>query len=187
MIEEWKDIKGYEGLYQVSNLGRIKSLSRNNTKGKILKLTKDKRGYYFVTLSKNNVVEKVMIHRVVAKIFLLNTENKSQVNHIDGNKTNNCVENLEWCTPKENIRHAWDNGLCRMTINHINSAKKIGKINGSLGKKKINQYDGNNNFIKQWGSIIEASNFYSIDRGNITKCCKGNRKKVGGFIWKYAE
>ena len=120
-IEEiWKDIKGYEGYYQVSNLGRIKSLDRmkNNQyneyfmSGRILKssIIKDK-GYCRVSLNNGKGRKSKRVHRLVAEAFIPNLENKPEVNHIDGNKLNNCADNLEWCTNKENIEHSIKTGL----------------------------------------------------------------------------
>lgn len=101
MKEVWKDIEGYEGLYQISNLGRVKRVAT----GKVLKGGKDKDGYLMVKLYKNNIRSNKKIHRLVAEAFIPNPENKPQVNHADENKTNNSLDNLEWMTAKENINH----------------------------------------------------------------------------------
>lgn len=101
MIEEWKDVKDYEGLYQVSNLGRVKGLK----KGKILKQHDNGKGYMQVGLYKNNKGKPYYVHRLVAKAFIPNTENKPEVNHKDKDRANNCVDNLEWVTSKENEQH----------------------------------------------------------------------------------
>jgi hypothetical protein len=119
MEEIWKDIQGYEGLYQVSNLGRVKSLPRrivdrkNNRffKGRVLKSYLDKDGYPTTIMSNKNKKRVIHVHRLVAETFIPNPENKGTVNHIDGNKQNNRVGNLEWCTQLENIRHAFSMGL----------------------------------------------------------------------------
>lgn len=110
LSEVWKDIKGYEGLYQISNLGRVKSLKRfntnnANTKDRILKPSLDRKGYLHVVLCKNNKRYNKTLHRLVAEAFIENPENKPQVNHIDEDKTNNRVSNLEWMTNKENRNH----------------------------------------------------------------------------------
>lgn len=107
MKEIWKDIKGYEKLYQVSNLGnvrRIKFINNRTQKDKIkmLKLIKDKKGYLKINLWKNNKSKMFLVHRIVAETFILNPNNLPQVNHKDENKSNNCVENLEWCSQKYN-------------------------------------------------------------------------------------
>lgn len=120
---QWKDIIGYEGLYQVSNTGLVKSLSRAvksvhsnkwyTKQDRILKpeITLKGLGYYRVQLCKDCIINKIPVHRIVAMTFILNPENKPQVNHIDGNKLNNHVENLEWATASENVQHAFDTGL----------------------------------------------------------------------------
>lgn len=114
--EIWKPIIGYEGYYEVSNLGRVRRIKRGRGTqvGRLLKGWLDYDGYWGVLLTKNNKSMCYSIHRLVAKAFLPNPENKTQVNHIDGDKQNNSVTNLEWCTPKENIQHAWRTGLSIM-------------------------------------------------------------------------
>jgi hypothetical protein len=110
--EEWRDIKGYEGKYQVSNLGNVKSLQYKRLgKERILIPYISNRGYYTVALSMNSKKAVRTIHRLVAETFVENIEDLPMVNHIDGNKKNNRADNLEWCTQKHNIRHAWENGL----------------------------------------------------------------------------
>ena len=109
--EIWKWIFGYEGLYQVSNFGRVKSFNGRWGSVQILKPVLQKNGYLTVSLCKNGKLKTVKIHRLVAETFLTNSDNLPEVNHKDGNKLNNCVENLEWCTGKENVQHALENGL----------------------------------------------------------------------------
>ena len=128
-IEEWKDVEGYEGYYQASNLGRIKSISRkryNKNGGKpgvlkerILKQTKNGDGYYCVKLYKNGKSKSIKIHRIIADTFINNLKNDPEVNHKDGVKTNNKTSNLEWVTSKENVNHAYEMGLnpCMRDIN----------------------------------------------------------------------
>lgn len=172
MQEIWKDIKGYEGLYQVSNLGRVKSLPRNTKNqyknGIIKKNIILKNGYYFINLY-NNGSKLFTIHKLVAQAFIPNLKNKPCINHIDGNKQNNCVDNLEWCTYSENELHAFNKNLKKPPC------------------KKINQYDLQGNFIKTWNSIKEANKFYKTS--HISECCNDNSKRsvAKGFLWKYAD
>lgn len=121
---------------------------------------------------------------MVAKAFISNPENKPYVNHIDGNKQNNKVDNLEWCTPSENNSHAFRIGLKVITEKQRKQSSINGKVNCS---KKVIQYDLNNNFIKEWESLSGASNKLKLNRGNIGTCCRRNKGTVGGYIWKFKE
>ncbi len=190
MKEKWKDIKGYEGLYQVSNLGRVKSLDRyivnkNNKQqyynGKILK-GNIRKGYLKLTLSKDNSQKTVPIHILVAKAFIPNPENKPEVNHIDGEKTNNCVSNLEWATRSENELHAYKNGLAKPSLKQKEAVAKYAKENYS---KKVLQYDLNGNFIKEWNSMHDVWRELGIRPSYICRCCKGLRNHTYGYVWKY--
>lgn len=123
MQEIWKDIKGYEGLYQVSNLGRVKSLTRKvktfngvrTSKGQLLKPLKTNRGYYRVDLRQNQTNKYVAIHRLVAEAFVPNPNNYHIVNHKDSNQTNNNADNLEWCTQSYNVKYAYKCGNAKPT------------------------------------------------------------------------
>lgn len=117
-METWKDIEGYEGLYQVSDAGRVRSLDRITTgkrdrriSGKILHQWENTFGYYMISLCKDGTPKTERVHRLVAKAFLVPITGKEVINHKDGNPKNNSVENLEWCTQAENIQHAYDTGL----------------------------------------------------------------------------
>ena len=166
--EVWKDIDGYEGLYQVSNLGRVKSLKNK----KILKYSKNYKGYCQINLYKNGKRKKYCIHRLVALGYVNNILNKEQVNHIDGNKENNCVYNLEWVTCSENNKHAY----------------KIG-LNKSHTERKVNQYDKEGNFIKTWESIRDflRKNNLSLKSSTISRCCKHKIKSAYGYKWEYFD
>lgn len=125
MQEIWKDVKEYEGLYQVSNYGRVKSISYFNhankksyPRNKILKPLKNEKGYLRIDLAKNGKSKKVRIHRLVAQTFISNPNNYQEVNHIDGNKQNNRVDNLEWCTHSYNMKHAVKLGLVIPPTSH---------------------------------------------------------------------
>lgn len=117
-LEEWRDIVNYEGIYQISSLGNLRSLDRldaagHKLKGKEMSLVVKTTGYVGVTLCKNGKKTNKRVHRLVAEAFIENKENKTQVNHLDGNKTNNNVSNLVWSTPSENTIHAYKNGLAK--------------------------------------------------------------------------
>lgn len=179
MTEVWKDIAEYEGLYQVSNQGRVKSLMlicRVVTKPRelILKQCADRGGYMKVGLVKNGKRTTKPVHRLVAEAFIPNPDNKPEINHIDGNKKNNSVDNLEFCTRLENIRHAWSTGL-----------KSREQYQNSCGSKPVAQYDKNMNLVKIWPSASEAKRAGFSD-SLICLCCKGKRKTHKGYIWKYA-
>lgn len=180
MEEIWKDIKEYEGLYQVSNLGRVRSLDRIiNTEqgkrkilGKIRKTRKDSRRFYLlVDLSKNNKTKTFLVHRLVALSFINNPNNLPQINHKDENKENNFIKNLEWCDLSYNQNYG---SLPQRRKTFI---KKAHKINS---KKIISLEDG-----KIFNSIQEAGKFFNIESSNIGRVCKGERKTAGGKTFKY--
>ena len=161
MATRWKTIKGFEG-YMISTDGQVKNIKT----GKILKGFKNKKGYLQVPFYKNGKRIQPYIHKLVAEAFIDNPENKTQVNHIDGNKTNNNVNNLEWCNNRENQIHAIKNHL----------RKNI---------KAVYQYNKDNTFIKKWESSAEVMRVLGIDRGHINACCNGKRKTAGGYIWSF--
>lgn len=170
MEEIWRDIKGYESIYKISNLGKVLSIKRHGTKGGILKPADNGNGYLIVGLCKNKNEKTFKIHRLVAETFIPNPKGYKCVNHIkEFEKTNNCVSNLEWCTNKYNTNY----GTCRERSENNH-------------KKEVFQYDKNLNLIKKWNCIkdCEIENF---DTSSITKCCKNKRKTHKGFIWKYHE
>lgn len=159
-MEVWKDIKDFEGLYMISDLGNVKSFYRN----KLLKLKKDKDGYSHINLYKNKKQYTLKVHRLVAQAFIPNVNNYKEINHKDENKANNVVDNLEWCTRKYNN-------------NYNNKNQSI--------SKRFNQYDLDGNFIATYNSTMEATRKLGISR-NISSCCLGKLKSCGGYIWRYA-
>lgn len=166
MEEIWKDIKGYDGKYQISNYGNVKSLNYRCTgKEQLLKPSLHTNGYLFVRLCKP--LKMYLIHRLVAEAFIPNPDDLPQVNHKDEDKTNNHVVNLEWCTQSYNINYGSRN-------------ERISKSHS----KKVYQYTLNGEFVKEWKSTKECGR-NGFNQGNIVSCCKGKIKHSHGFIWKY--
>ena len=179
MKEIWKDVKNYENKYQVSNLGRVKSKERyfkNHSKSqkvceKILtqhkQYGKQNNEYMIVNFSIKHKTISKYVHRLVAEAFLEDYNEKLDVNHKDGNRSNNNVNNLEMMTRSENQLHAYN----------ILKRKRAGKV--------ILQYDLDNNFIKEYASACEANRQTHICRSCINDCCNGKLKTAGGYKWKY--
>ena len=176
MQEIWKDVPGYEGLYHVSNLGRVKALYYKCKKcknwnikknPKIIRCAKDKHGYYFVRLYNGEKQNRYSVHRLVAMVFLPNPLNLSEVNHKDENPVNNLVDNLEWCSHKYNM----------------NYGTKVKRQKEKVSKP-VCQYTLNEVFIKEYPSRKEASIETGTDVTGICQCIKGKLKTSGGFIWK---
>ena len=169
-MEIWKDVIGYEGFYQVSNKGRVKSLPvKSRTKrfdGKVLRQFPNKYGYMMVSLSRKSH----HVHRIVAAAFIENPNNYPQINHKDENKANNNVSNLEWCTSAYNNNYGTRN-------------ERISKNEG----RRIIQYDLQGNEIKRWDSIAQASRYYGVAITTICGCCAGRQRTSCGFIWRYAD
>lgn len=184
--EMWVDIEGYENKYQISNYGRVKSLYFINGRTKkyrekILSFGYNLQGYRFVRLSKNGKSSKnLYIHKLVARHFLQNPNNYIVVNHINGIKIDNRVENLEWCTQKHNIQQSFKNGQQKPTWEG-----KTGIENPN--SKKVRQYDLEDNFIKQWDCLRDVQRELKIFAISISRCCKGNQETAGGYKWRYAN
>ena len=183
-IEIWKDVKGYEGLYQVSNLGRVKSYDKkviqkhywsgemviHTYKGRMMALQTQNNGYIIANLTKNKRQRKHLVHRLVATAFLQKEVGKDYINHLDNNPANNRVDNLEWCTQSENIKYAYNNKT---------------KIPPHM--KRIYQIDSDGNIVNEFYSMKEAERQTDIKSANISKCCREIRNYAGGYKWKYAE
>lgn len=183
MKEIWKDIKGYEGLYQVSNMGRVKSLKRISLDGrrieeKILKYKRAGRGQYqCVRLYKNNTSKYKTIHRLVAEAFVPNPNNLPQVNHKDENSKNNIYSNLEWCTGKYNVNYGTRNLRMKEKTNYKLLTEKL--------KKKVLKYDLNYNLVDFYESMTEAAKKNNVSIGNISSCCNKKYKSVGNYIYRF--
>lgn len=178
MEEIWKDIKDFEGLYQISNFGNVRSVDRcvyksgwikTNIAGTNLKQITDKDGYKRVKLSNKNYRKMPFVHRLVAQAFIPNPNNLPQVNHINEIKSDNCVYNLEWCNAKYNVNYGTRNTRLR--------SKAV--------CKKIAQIDLDGNTFKVWRSACEAAKTLKIVRSHILEVAKGRRKTAYGCKWKY--
>ena len=160
MKEIWKSIKGYEGLYEVSNFGKIKSLKKKI----ILKQFKNTNGYFQVELWKNKKGKQFLVHKLVAESFILNINNFPFINHIDENKENNCANNLEWCTAKYNCNYGTRNLRLSIPVICI----------------ELN---------KTYNSIKEASKDLNIQQAHISGCCAKRKHYItaGGYHWRYVK
>lgn len=196
--ETWKEIEDLGGYYFISNLGNIKSINRELMvknkwgniskrfiKGKTIK-SRLTNGYLGVGISLLGVRNDFFVHRLVASVFIPNPENKPMVNHINGIKTDNRVENLEWVTALENTQHAIVN---KLIPENISNKQRIALLNGNTQKRKpILQYTKDGDFIKEWEYINQASKDLNISQSHISLCCKRETpSKKQEFIWKYKE
>ncbi|WP_051174508.1 NUMOD4 domain-containing protein [Ligilactobacillus saerimneri] len=172
MSEIWKDIKDYEGLYQVSTLGRIRSKRRRGTKGGIIRSTLDKKNtnYYKIRLCKNGHFQAFFIHRLVAQTFIPNPKQYPQVNHKDENRHNNYVENLEWCTNQYNANY----GNCKWK----------GSISRRKGLKWVCQYSMDGKKIGKYKTLTDAARAVNGFPSNISKAIHGEINTAYGFKWK---
>ena len=170
-METWKAIDCYEGLYEVSDLGRIKSLKYG--KEKILKL-RNNNGYLMVCLYKDGNAKQLYVHRIVAEAFIPNPQGLETVNHKDEDKTNNVASNLEWMSIRDNLNYGTHNK--RMTETQINDKNK---------SKAVQMFDRQGNLLAIFPSTREAWRVTGIASPHISTCCKGKLKSAGGYVWKY--
>lgn len=189
--ELWKDVVGYEGRYQVSNMGRVKSLERKvwNGRGygtvseKILKPRKNKYGYLDVLLHRDGKAKRYRVNRLVASAFIPNPQGLPEVNHINEDKTDNSLENLAWVTHKENINHGTRTERQAEKLR----GKKQTEEHVRKRSKPIMAIDKISGLIVEFSSSMEAERVLGINHSNITQCCKGRYKTVGGFQWFYSS
>ena len=179
-MEIWKNIKDLEGLYQVSNLGRVKSLCRQLVDGRVWKerimQTPISSGYPSVSLRINNSYIKERVHRLVGQAFVEGYKKGLVINHIDGNKLNNEASNLEWCTFSENLKHAHKTGLNK-------APSKMHQAN----QKKTVQLNLNNELIKIYDSAKDAAKEVNCPIQNITRVCRGDKNTARGYKWVYLK
>lgn len=173
MKEVWKDIEGYEGLYQVSNMGNVRG------KNGVLK-PHNSKGYLQIILSLNGEISHYYIHKIVAKAFLPNPDNKQEVDHIDTNTLNNVVSNLKWVTRKENMN------------NPLTRKKQSTRLKGKIGhntpaSKIIAQLDKNGKLLKVWLCAMDAVRQEGYTQEHISSCCKGTLKTHKGYKWQYID
>ena len=185
MEEIWIPIIGYEESYQISNYGNVKSLAKTWFVGRkrtsyiskpdsIIYKRTDKDGYRFVSLRKDLKTKYFKIHRLVAIHFIENPDNKKEVNHIDCDKSNNFILNLEWCTSLENTKHAKINNLIKSGID-------------CSWISPVSQYSLDGILIKNWNFIKQAADSLNLNKDCISSACSGVQKTSGGFIWKYRK
>ena len=174
MYETWKEIPGFEGLYEISNLGRIKSFRKSKKSGfkdeYFLKRCLANNGYYQVTLYGNRERKKFQVHRLVASCFIPNPDNLPQINHKDENPLNNCADNLEWCTAAYN--------------NSYGTARLRGMITKG---KMVDQFLPSGQFIARYICSSIAEKITGTPKQSIRECCRGEAESAHGFIWHYAE
>jgi len=180
-MEIWKDIEGYKGFYQVSSLGRIKSLAREkilyhggiyNTKEEMLTLCLTKKGYLRTYLYQNGKRETFSVHRLVLKTFVDNPFSKPEVNHKNGKKDDNRLENLEWATSSENVKHSFKE-----------LGKKFPKGKDNKKSREIMQVSVDGFLLNVFSSRREAAMETKSSHGNISSCISGRRNKAGGYLW----
>ena len=181
MKEIWKPVVGYEGFYEVSNIGRVRSLARivecndgrkRKIKTRILRQPCAPSGYYMVTLHKNGKQKSGLVHRLVCEAFIPNPLGKGEVNHKDENSKNNNAPNLEWVTSKENINYGTRTERARETTT---------KLQG----KAVQQFSKDGKLVAEYESISIAYRATGAFISNIVKCARGEYKTAGSFIWKY--
>ena len=187
MEEIWKDILGYEGIYQVSNLGRIRSVDRVVLyssgkkvfmRGNNLKLRYNNSGYLYVVLSKNQTKSFFLVHRLVANAFISNISNKSEIDHINAVRDDNRVCNLRWVTKIENRNNIH-------TKIENKEANKLANRSVGLLEKKVVQMDLEETTIRVFNSLHSIEKELGYSRANIARCCKGEKKTCYGFKWKF--
>lgn len=181
-MEQWRHIPGYNGKYEVSTLGRVRSFALSSRASVeypyILKPKMSEHGYCSVCLYKNGKREYHMIHRLVATAFIPNVSKNPEVNHKDGDKSNNEVSNLEWVTSSENMKHSFAAGL------HVPSEHQK-QVVSKICAQPVIATDRNGENEKRYESATVASRETGVDTSHIIKCCKGKAKTAGGYKWRY--
>ena len=183
-VRQWTSVSGYEGLYEVSNFGEIRSIFRYK---KLLKPSANAKGYLSVELWKNKVGKRLLVHRLVAKAFIPNPNEFPQVNHKDENPRNNNAENLEWCTALYNMNYGEGAKTRHSKIDYSAELRKeVARCNGKKCSKRVLQYSNVGELLSVYESTVEASVRTGVNRSHIVECANGKaRKTAGGYIWKF--
>lgn len=186
-IEIWKDVVGYEGYYEVSNIGRVRSLERvvvdGSTRGYRLRaLCNDGLGYKHVSLSKNRKNRTIKVHRLVAQAFIPNPENKPHIDHINTIRDDNRVENLRWVTPKENSQ----NKITRKRLEIFNEVNRLTGV-AKPSTRKVLEYNIDGLFVREWRCVRFIAQTYNVDNSNIYSCCNGKAKHCKGKIYRWKD
>lgn len=188
MQEYWKSIEGYEEKYEISNLGRIRSLIDKNGKKRelVLRPRISKNGYLYLNLWTGSQGKPRKVHRLVAEAFCYKPDDAECVNHKNGVKTDNRAENLEWCTYSYNAKHSFETGLRQPTKGEKDGMYGVhGKDHPS--SKPVLQFTLGGEFLKEWENPIEAGKALNVCGASIQRCARGDRKTAFGYKWKYKE
>lgn len=169
-MKKWKTVKGYEN-YEVSDTGEVRRIG-----GEVMRQWVTNWGYRMVQLWRDGVGKHHSVHRLVANAFIDNPDNLPQVNHIDENKANNSVDNLEWCSAKHNINHGERNAKTSKAL-----------TNNPLRSRRVLQYSKDGAFIMEYPSLHEAERCTGVQAGSICYSAKGTNRIGGGYVWKYAQ
>lgn len=192
--EVWKPVVGYEGLYEVSSKGRVRSLPFKHSNCKVLKLTQRNNGYLFLTLSKNRVQKPHSVHRLVAMAFIPNPDNKPTVNHKNEIRTDNRVENLEWATYYEQNHYGTHLQKAKSSLKRTYNTPQMKEMlslrqkknkSGAACGKRIVQLDKSFNFVNTWNSITQAATTLCISQSSISMCLTGKTTSSHGYLWIY--
>ena len=187
MEEIWKDIDGYEGLYQVSSLGNVRSLNyRRLGYSKNLTPKTNRCGRLWVELYKDGVGKPMQIHRLVGLAFIDNPLNLPQINHLDENPKNNRADNLEWCTLEYNVMYSVRRHPDRYGNRSVWKKTKHGRQRRDLRRRKIDQLAIDGTLVARWDSVNTIKDKIGVNAWFISECCRGNRKTAYGFRWQYA-
>lgn len=187
-MEIWKDIVGFEGRYQISNLGNVKSLNYGN-RGYARNLVPktNNKGYKWVELTNGNSKKCLLIHRLVALAFLKNPNNYPVINHKDENPQNNHVDNLEWCTTSYNNKYSIERHPERFILLKHRKSRDYYKVKTKYFNVHINQFSKNGEFIKQWFNFAELKHIKNYNNTSIKECCEGKRRTAYGYKWEFAD